>query len=99
MNFIIVILFLVLGLLFEFKYKIRLYNSLKERLVTTALIFIVLMGWELINLNYFQAWLYPGPGMLGFQILGLPFELYLFFITSPYFALIVYQLIHKEVDS
>ena len=55
------------------------------------------MGW-VINYNYFQAWVYPGSGMIGFNILGLPIELYLFFITSPYFALLVYELIHREVD-
>lgn len=98
MNLLIVVLFLILGLLLEYKYKVRLYKSKKERFLVTTIIFVVLMGWELINYNYFQAWVYPGPGMIGFNILGLPIELYLFFITSPYFALLVYELIHREVD-
>jgi|GEM_PF-3155714 len=98
MNLLIVILFLILGLLFEYKYRVRLFKSKKERFLVTLIIFVVLMSWELINYNYFKAWVYPGPGMIGFNILGLPIELYLFFLTSPYFSLVVYELIHREVD-
>jgi len=98
MNLAVVIIFLAAGLYLEKKYKVKLYHSIKERIIVTTIMFVVLMGWELINFNYFQAWIYPGPGMIGFKILGLPLELYLFFLTSPYFALVVYELIHKEVD-
>jgi hypothetical protein len=98
MNFIITISFLIAGIFLEKKYKVHLFRSLKERLTVTVLIFVVLMGWEFINSNIFKAWLYPGPGMIGVYIFGLPLELYLFYIAAPYFSFIVYELIHREVD-
>lgn len=94
----IVISFLVIGLYLELRYRVVLFHTLKERLLIIGIVFIILMGWEIINFRYFQTWLYPGPGMIGIYILGLPLELYLFFITAPYFSFIVYELIQKEID-
>lgn len=99
MNLAIDIIFLILAVWFEKAYHVRLFGSIKERIIVTLVIFVILISWELINYNYFQAWLYPGPGMIGINILGLPIELFLFFLTAPYFSLIVYELIHKNVDS
>jgi len=69
---------------------------MKERLLVTAIVFFILISWELVNRFYFQAWLYPGPGMVGIYIFQLPLELYLFFITAPYLSFIVYELICKN---
>ncbi len=99
MNLLIVILFLLLGLLLEYKYKIVLFKSMKERILVTLIVFLVIMSWELINYKYFQAWIYTGPGMIGVYVWGLPLELYLFYLTSPYFSFVVYELIHREVDN
>lgn len=98
MNLLFVTLFLIFGIVLEIKYRVHLFTSLKNRILVIGFIFVVLMGWELINFHFFQAWIYLGEGMIGIKILGLPIELYLFFITSPYFSLVVYELIHKEVD-
>jgi hypothetical protein len=96
---IIAISFLVVGLLLEIKYKIHLYHSLRERFLVTFIIFLVMMGWELINVYKFQAWLYPGSGMIGVYFFKLPLELYLFYFTAPYFCFVAYELIHKLMDN
>jgi len=94
----IVILFIVVGLFLEIRYKVHLYHSWRERLFVSVGCFIFLIGWELINHFYFDAWYYPGVGMIGVFLFGLPLELYLFFFTAPYFSFVVYELIHREVD-
>ncbi|MBL8030368.1 MAG: hypothetical protein JNN11_03910 [Candidatus Doudnabacteria bacterium] len=98
MNLLIDIIFLLAAVSLEIKYKIKLFSSLKTRLLVLGFIFIVLMGWEFINFWFFKAWLYPGKGMVGVYFYGLPLELYLFFLTAPYFSLIVYALVHREID-
>jgi len=98
MELTIAIAFLVIGLLLEKKYRIALYHSRKERFWTTAIVFAMMMAWELINYNFYKAWLYPGPGMIGINLFGLPIELWLFYITSPYFAFVIYELIEKKLD-
>jgi len=98
MELLIAFLFLIVGLFLEIKYKIILYHSLRERMLIVLIVFVVLVGWELINRYVFQAWLYPGAGMIGRYIFGLPIELYLFYLTGPYFAFVVYELIHKKID-
>lgn len=98
MNLLIDIIFLTVAIFLEIKFRVKLFSSLKTRLMVLGFIFIVLMGWEFINYWFFQAWIYPGKGMIGVYFYGLPLELYLFFLTAPYFSLIVYALIHREID-
>jgi hypothetical protein len=98
MELIVALLFLIVGLFLEIKYKIILYHSLRERMLIILIVFVVFVGWEFINRYVFQAWLYSGAGMIGWHIFGLPIELYLFYLTAPYFAFVVYELIHKKID-
>jgi hypothetical protein len=95
MELLILALLLAFGIFLEIKYKVRLYDSIKERLATVGSIFLIIAAWELINERTYRAWTYPGNGLINVFILGLPLELYLFIIIVPYFSFIVYELLHK----
>ncbi len=41
-------------------------------------------------------WKFPGDGILGLHILGLPIEEYLFMLVIPYFVLVVYKFIDNK---
>ena len=95
MELLVLIFLFAATLLLEIKYKVQLYNSMRERAATTAVTFLTISGWELINNHVYKAWLYPGTGMAGIFIFGLPLELYLFALVAPYLGFTVYELLHK----
>ncbi len=89
MELFLVILMLSVAIVLEQKYKISLYRSWGERLLVSFGCFLILIGWEIINHFWIDAWHYPGPGMIGVYWFGLPIELYLFFFVGPYFSFVV----------
>lgn len=99
MQLIITLSFLVIGLILEVRYRIKLYHSIKERIFIVGIIFLAFTAWELINIYYFESWIYPADGqMVGINIFRLPIELYIFYLTAPYFCFVVYEIIHRKID-
>ncbi len=98
MEEMMILLALLLAAIFlQIKYRKILFHSWKERILTTSIVFLVMMSWEFYS-KYKGTWLYPGPGMVGVYIFGLPLELYLFYIIAPYFAFTFYETIHSWMD-
>lgn len=94
---IILIFLLTATVVLERKYKLVLYHSKKERIWTTLIVLVVMIAEEQVaRIN--NIWLFPGPGMTGVYIFGLPLDLYLFYIILPYFVFVVFELIHKKMD-
>src|SRR3989344_8972764 len=92
---ILIAIFLI-TLFFEIKYKIHLYHSLKERLIVTANIFLFGMVWDYYA-TYRQHWIFPGNGLIGLRLYGLPIEEFLFFLIVPYGALTMYKFYDKRI--
>ncbi|MEK6856301.1 MAG: lycopene cyclase domain-containing protein [Nanoarchaeota archaeon] len=94
----IIILLIILGItvFVEWKYHIHLYHSRKERLFVTLNIFIGGMIWDYYA-TYRHHWIFPGDGLLGFRIYGLPIEEFLFFLIVPYTALVIYRFYDKKI--
>lgn len=94
---IILIFLLAASVALEAKYKLILYHSEKERVLTVLIILIIMIAEEQVaRIN--KIWLFPGPGMTGIYVFGLPLDLYLFYIILPYFVFVVFELIHRETD-
>ncbi|HEY4484198.1 MAG TPA: hypothetical protein VI978_00530 [Candidatus Paceibacterota bacterium] len=98
MEELIILIFLFAAtVVLEIKYKLVLYHSKKERVWTTLVVLIIMIAEEqLARIN--EIWLFPGPGMTGIYIYGLPLDLYLFYVILPYFVFVVFELIHKKMD-
>ena len=94
--FLILIGILVVTILFEWKYNIHLYHSRKERLTVTLNIFIFGIIWDYYA-SYNKHWIFPGPGLIGIRLLGLPIEEFLFFLIVPYGALVMYKYYDMKV--
>ena len=92
---IILLIILALAIYFEYKYHIHLYHSRKERLQVTFSIFVAAMTWDYFAV-YRHHWIFPGNGLVGIRIFGLPIEEFLFFLIIPYIVLIVYKFFDKK---
>ena len=80
----------------EYKYHIHLYHSRKERLLVVLNIFIFGVLWDYFAI-YRHHWIFPGNGLVGVRILGLPVEEFLFFLIIPYAALVMYKFYDTKV--
>lgn len=94
--YILIIIFIVTEFL-KHKFKEKLYSTRRQRTLINAMIFVVMMAWEFLS-HYLRVWLYPGPGMIGIYILGLPIELYIFYLVLPDFVFTVYELIRMKTE-
>lgn len=97
MEYIIILAILFLFSIFlDFKYRIKLYNSRKERILIPILFFIVGFVWDTYAV-YRGHWTFEGSGLIGIKIGLLPLEEYLFFLILPYFILTLYRVLKKEI--
>jgi lycopene cyclase domain-containing protein len=93
---ILIAIFLI-TIFLKYKFKEGLYKTRKQRILINVLIFITMMSWEFLS-HYLKIWLYPGKGMIGLYILGLPIEIYIFYIVLPDFVFTVYELIRMKTE-
>lgn len=96
---LIVIGLFTVSFILEIKFRVVLFHSFRERAVTIGFLFVVLTAWEQIIYRYSGTWTYPGPGLMGISIAGLPLEMYLFFLGAIYFTFVTYELIHRNIDN
>lgn len=96
MQELIILIFLTVAtIILKVKFKEKLYHSNKERILVTLIVLVVMISWEYFSTQN-NIWQYPGTGMLGVYVLGLPIELYYFYIVLPYFVFLIFDLIHKR---
>ncbi len=92
----ILIVILIVTIVIEWRNKIHLYHSRKERLCVVLNIFLFGMIWDYFA-TYRHHWIFPGDGLIGWRIYGLPIEEFLFFLIVPYAALVMYKFYDKKV--
>lgn len=89
-------LLLVVALTLKFKFKIKVFNSPKEAVILYRILIILGTIWDYIAITRGH-WFYPGKGTMGIFIGVIPIEDYLFAFVCPYFLLILYKVISKQV--
>ena len=94
--FIILMAILLVTIFIEWKYHIHLYHSMRERIIVTLNIFVFGMMWDYYAL-YREHWVFPGSGLIGLRIYGLPIEEFLFFLILPYAAFTMYKFYDKKI--
>ena len=93
---LILLIILLIAFLVEWKYRIHLYRSMKERLIVTLTLFLVGLIWDYYAV-YRKHWSYPGNGLIGIYIFGLPLEEFLFHLIAPYAILTTYKFYDKRI--
>ncbi len=94
--FVILMAIFLVTLFIEWKYGIHLYHSMKERVIVTLNIFVVGMIWDYYAVSH-SHWVFPGPGLIGIRIYGLPIEEFLFYLIAPYTILTMYKFYDKKL--
>ncbi len=98
MEYILVLIGFFIVTLF-LRWKFNIHNSPKQNRIDIAWsITIATIG---ILWDYFATWrghwIFPGDGLIGVRIFGLPIEEYLFAFIIPFFALTIYRIYKKRI--
>lgn len=97
MSYIAILLLILVATIFlEITFHPHPFDSLKERLVWTLIVFIIGVAWDIYAVAH-QQWAFPGNGLLGINIGILPIEEYFFFLIPPYFALTLATIIRERM--
>lgn len=80
----------------EWKFRVHLYHSRRQAIITTFVLFAVGTLWDLYALSRGH-WQFPGPGLVGVHIGPLPLEEYLFMFIVPFWIITVYRVIARQV--
>ena len=92
---IVLLLFFLSALYLEWKFRIHLYKTQRERVVISILFFLVGVIWDTYAVASKQ-WIFPGKGLIGWKIGLLPLEEYLFFLIVPFWILTIYKILDKK---
>ena len=72
------------------KYNIQIYSSKKEMFQVTLSFFVLGLLLDYFG-TYNHYWTFPGNGLLGPRIVGLPIEEFLLYLLLPYSVLVIYK--------
>lgn len=89
------LLFLV-ALLLQIKFRVKIFSSAKEAISFYLIVIILGNVWDYVALSRGH-WAYPGEGLMGIYVGIIPIEDYVFAIVCPYFLLVLYKVISKQI--
>lgn len=87
---------LFIGVVLQKIYKIKLFYSVKEELFFVITLLVIMIPMDIYAVHK-GVWNFPGNGILGFRLFGLPVEEFLFVIVVPYFMLMIYKVVLKKI--
>lgn len=91
----ILLIFLLSAVFLEWKFRVRLYHSLKERIIIVMGFFVIFIAWDYLA-TFLGHWAFLGDGLLGIYIGILPIEEYLFVLIVPYWGITFYKVLEKK---
>lgn len=94
--FLILMGFLALAVFLELKYHVHIYHSRRERVSVSLAIFFIGAIWDYYA-TWRRHWTFPGNGLLGVYVFGLPIEEFLFFLIMPYVTLTIYKVLDAKI--
>ncbi|MEI8130053.1 MAG: lycopene cyclase domain-containing protein [bacterium] len=93
---LILVIFVSVGLFIQLKYKLKIYENKIQAIHVMLTMFLFGLAWDYFA-TYRHHWIFPGNGLIGIRIFGLPIEEFLFFLIAPYIALVVFKY-HEQED-
>ncbi len=91
----ILVALLVSAVVLEHRYEVRLYRSMRERLVVTGLFFVVGVVWDTAAILRGH-WSFHDGGLVGIRLGVMPLEEYLFILIVPFWILTVYTVVDEH---
>lgn len=83
-------LIIIFPLIFSFKWKFKYYKFFKPLFASIAIVGTGYIIWDAI-VTYRGDWYFDHKYVMDFEILGLPIEEILFFITVPFACIFIYE--------
>lgn len=94
----ILLAFFAIALWLEWKFRLHLYATRKDRIIITLMFFVIGVAWDsFATIN--KTWIYPGNGLIGVWIGVLPLEEYLFSLIVPFWIVTVYRVLNRKKHS
>jgi lycopene cyclase domain-containing protein len=93
---IILMVFLLISLFLEKKYKLKLYDNREERIIISLTFLCMAILWDNFAI-YRGHWSFNGTGLIGIRIGLMPIEEYLFAVIIPYFILTMHKVLSKKI--
>jgi lycopene cyclase domain-containing protein len=84
------LVFLMSAYFIRWKFNIRAYKNLKQGFIVQSIIFVIAIAWDYLG-TWRGHWAFPGKGLIGLRIAGLPIEEFLFMIIVSYWVIIFYK--------
>lgn len=76
----------------SFEKRLSFYKSFRSIILASAVMMLLFIPWD-IAFTYFEVWSFNYDYTVGFRILGLPIEEWLFFICVPFACLFIYRVL------
>ncbi len=73
----------------SFDKKVAFFKSWKHLFPAIGLMAVVFIGWDAL-FNHYNVWSFNDEYLIGFRVLGLPIEEWMFFIVVPYACVFIY---------
>ena len=96
-EYILILLFwLIVSAAIHYRYRLQLYQSVKQMVVSVGVFFIIGLAWDLIGIARGH-WFFQYENLIGVSIGILPLEEILFFLIVPYAILVFYKFIELKL--
>ena len=95
MYLVTLLVFFALALWLEWKFRVHLYATRKDRILITLMFFVIGVAWDSFATIH-RTWIYPGNGLVGIWIGVLPLEEYLFSLIVPFWIMTVYRVLNRK---
>jgi len=79
----------------KWKFKLRLFDSLREALIVFGSLFVIGIIWDSFSI-YRGYWSFNSSFLLGIKIGLMPLEEYLFVIVIPFLTLVIYRMVRRK---
>jgi len=79
----------------KWKFKLRLFDSLREALIVFGSLFVIGIIWDSFSI-YRGYWSFNRSFLLGIKIGLMPLEEYLFVIVIPFLTLVIYRMVRRK---
>ena len=98
MEYLLILLFwLIVPAVIQYKYHIRLYNSVKHMVVSVVFFFVVGIIWDIIGASRGH-WEFGYKNLTGIRVGILPFEEVLFMLIVPNGILVFYKFFDMKIN-
>jgi lycopene cyclase domain-containing protein len=94
---LILLFWLIVSAGTHYRFRLQLYKSTKQMIVTVSLFFVIGLIWDMFGIIRGH-WFFQYENLSGIRLGVLPVEELLFFLIVPYAILVFYNLLDLKIN-